>query len=55
MIKKLVNSKATGIHGIPDKAFKEYAENMASSLTDIFNFSVEVELLQYMNLVKKMI
>ena len=41
VIKKLVNSKATGIHGIPNKAFKECAENKAPSLTDIFNFSIE--------------
>ena len=41
MSKKLVNSKATGIHGIPNRALKEWAENIAPSLTDIFNFSIE--------------
>ena len=41
VIKKLVNSKATGIHCIPNKALKECAENIAPSLTDIFNFSIE--------------
>ena len=41
VIKKLVNSKATAIHGIPDRALKECAENIAPSLTDIFNFSIE--------------
>ena len=41
VIKKLVNSKATGIHGIPNEALKECAENIASSLTNIFNLSIE--------------
>ena len=41
VIKKLVNSKATGIHGIPNKVLKEFAENIVLSLTDIFNFSIE--------------
>ena len=41
VIKKLVNSKATGIHGIPNKALKDCAENIAPFLTDIFNFSIE--------------
>ena len=41
MIKKLVNNKATGIHGMPNKALKECAENIDPSLTDIFNFSIE--------------
>ena len=41
VIKKLVNSKATGTDGIPKKALKECAENIAPSLTDIFNFSIE--------------
>ena len=41
VIKKLVNSKATGIDGIPNKALKECAEKIAPSLTDIFNFSIE--------------
>ena len=38
--KKLINSKATGIHGIPNKALKDTAEIIAPSLTNIFNFSV---------------
>ena len=38
---KLINSKATGIHGIPNRALKDSAEIIATSLTDIFNFSVE--------------
>ena len=37
-IKKLVNCKATGIHGIPNKALKECAENIAPSLL-IFSIS----------------
>ena len=41
VIKKLVKRKATGIHGIPNKALKECAENIAPSLTDILNFSIE--------------
>ena len=41
MIKKLVNSKATGIHSIPNRALKECAENIAPSLVDDFNFSIE--------------
>ena len=41
MIKELVNSKATRIHSIPNKALKECAENIAPSLTDIFNFSIK--------------
>ena len=41
MIKKLVNNKATGIHGIPNKELKNCAENIAPSLNDIFNFSIE--------------
>ena len=39
-LKKLINSKATGIHGIPNKALKDTAEIIAPSLTNIFNFSV---------------
>ena len=41
VIKKLFNSKATGLHGIPYKVLKECAEDIAPSLTDIFNFSIE--------------
>ena len=40
IIKKLLNSKATGIHGIPNKTLKETADIIGPSLTDIFNFSV---------------
>ena len=40
IIKKLLNSKATGIHGIPNKTLKETANIIGPSLTDIFNFSV---------------
>ena len=40
VIKAFINSKATGIHGIPNKALKDTAEITALSLTNIFNFSV---------------
>ena len=40
IIKKLLNSKATGIHGIPNKTLKETADIIGPSLTVIFNFSV---------------
>ena len=40
IIKKLLNSKAAGIHGIPNKTLKETADIIGPSLTDIFNFSV---------------
>ena len=40
IIKKLLNSKATGIHGIPNKTLKETADIIGPSLTDILNFSV---------------
>ena len=39
-LKKPINSKATGICGIPNKASKDTAEIIAQSLTNIFNFSV---------------
>ena len=38
VIKKVVNSKATGIFGIPNR---DSAEHIAPSLTDTFNFSLE--------------
>ena len=41
LIKNLVNSKDTEIHGIPNKALKECAENITPSLTDILYLSVE--------------
>ena len=41
VIKKLVNSKTTGICGIPNRVRKDCAEHIVPSLTDIFNFSLE--------------
>ena len=43
VIKKLVNSKATGIFGIPNRAIKDCAEHIAPSPTDVFNFSLETK------------
>ena len=43
VIQKLVNSKATGIFGIPNRALKDCAEHIAPSLTDIFNLSLETK------------
>ena len=43
LIKKLVNSKATGTFGIPNRALKDCAEHIAPSLTDLFNFSLETK------------
>ena len=43
VIKKLVNSKATGIFGIPNRALKDCTEHIAPSPTDIFNFSLETK------------
>ena len=40
IIKKLLNGKAIGMHGIPNKASKDSIDIIAPSLTDIFNFSV---------------
>ena len=40
LLEKLINSKATGIHCIPNRALKDSAEIIAPSLTDILNFSV---------------
>ena len=40
LLEKLINSKATGIHGILNRALKDSAEIIAPSLTDIFNFSL---------------
>ena len=45
VIKKLVNSKVTGIFAIPNRAPKDCAEHIAPSLTDIFNFSLETKVL----------
>ena len=39
IIKKLLNSKATGIHGISNKTLKKTAAIISPSPTDIFNFS----------------
>ena len=43
VIKKLVNGKATGIVGIPNRVLKDCAKHIAPSLTDIFNFSLETK------------
>ena len=43
VIRKLVNSKVTEIHGIPHKTLKDCAETIAPSLTGIFNFSKETK------------
>ena len=40
LLEKLINSKAIGIHGIPNRALKDSDEIISPSLTDIFNFSV---------------
>ena len=40
LLEKLINSKATGIHDIPNRAPNDSAEIIAPSLIDIFNFSV---------------
>ena len=40
LLEKLINSKTTGIHGIPNRALKDSAEIIAPSLTDIFNLSL---------------
>ena len=40
IIKKLLNSKAAGIHGIPNKTLKETADIIGPSLTVSFNLSV---------------
>ena len=40
LLEKLINSKATGIYGIPNRALKDSGEIIAPSLTDIFNFSL---------------
>ena len=52
IIKKLLNSKATGIHGIPNKTLKETADIIGPLLTDIFNFSVFLYFLMTRKLVK---
>ena len=38
-MKKLIKSKATGIHNIPNKVLKDSCQVVAPFLTDIFNFS----------------
>ena len=43
IMKKLLNGKATGVHGIPNKALKDSTDIIAPSLIDIFNFSVETK------------
>ena len=39
-LKKLIKSKATGIHNIPKKILKDSCQVIAPFLTDIFNFSI---------------
>ena len=46
VIAKLVNSKATGLDGIPNRALKCCAEVITPSLTFIFNFSVITKISQ---------
>ena len=36
----MISGKATGLDGIPNKAPKDGAELIASSLSDLFNFSI---------------
>ena len=40
LLEKLINTKATGIHGIPNRALKNSAEIIAPSHTDTFNSSM---------------
>ena len=40
VIKKLISGKATGLDGIPNRALKDSAELISSSLGDLFHFSV---------------
>ena len=39
-MKKLIKSKATGIHNIPTKILKDSCQVIAPFLADIFNFSI---------------
>ena len=39
-MKKLIKSKATCIHNIPNKILKDSCQVIAPFLTDIFNFSI---------------
>ena len=39
-MKKLIESKATGIHNIPNMILKDSCQVIAAFLTDIFNFSI---------------
>ena len=43
VLKKLLNGKATGIDGIPNRALKDSAELIAPSLTDLLNFSISTK------------
>ena len=43
VLKKLLNGKATGIDGIPNRALKDSAELIVPSLTDLFNFSISAK------------
>ena len=40
ILKKLLNSKATGIHEIPNKILKAYSDIMSPHLSQIFNLSL---------------
>ena len=41
IVKKLVNSKATGVHNIPSKVLKDSIDIIAPMLRDIFNLSIK--------------
>ena len=43
VLKKLLNGKATGIDGIPNRVLKDSAELIAPFLTDLFNFSINTK------------
>ena len=43
VLKKLLNGKAAGIDGIPNRAFKDSAELIAPSLTDLLNFLISTK------------
>ena len=43
VLKKLLNEKAAGIDGIPNRGLKDSAELIAPSLTDLFNFSISTK------------
>ena len=43
IVQQMLNGKATGTHGIPNKALKDNTDIIALFLTDIFNFSMETK------------